>query len=58
MSERMEWKIKRIQRNIKQIDVAAYLNCSNTLVSLYENEKSDMSPERIKQYKLFIESNN
>ncbi|WP_136606450.1 helix-turn-helix domain-containing protein [Paenibacillus dokdonensis] len=58
MSERMEWKIKRIQRNIKQIDVAAYLKCSSTLISLYENNKGEMSPERINRYKQFIEGNN
>lgn len=58
MSERMEWKIKRIQRNIKQIDVATHLKCSSTLISLYENNKGEMSPEFIARYKQFIESNN
>ncbi|KOP64102.1 hypothetical protein AMS62_01725 [Bacillus sp. FJAT-18019] len=58
MSERMEWKIKRIQRNIKQLDVAAHLKCSSTLISLYENNKGEMSPEFIARYQQFIESNN
>ncbi|QOS80167.1 helix-turn-helix transcriptional regulator [Paenibacillus sp. JNUCC31] len=58
MSERMDWKIKRIQHNIKQIDVTEHLKCSSTLISLYENNKGEMSPERIERYKQFIEGNN
>lgn len=55
MNERMEWKIKRIQRGIKQNDVAKHLNCSSTLLSLYENDKGEMSEERIKHYKQYID---
>lgn len=55
MNERMEYKIKRIQRGIKQNDVAKHLNCSSTLLSLFENDRGQMSNERIKQYKQFID---
>lgn len=55
--ERMEWKIKRIQQQIKQNTIAAHLNCSSTLISLYENNKGDMSEYRINQYKQFISNN-
>lgn len=57
MNDRMEWKIKRIQRQIKQNSVATHLNCSSTLISLYENGKGDMSQHRINKYKQFISNN-
>jgi transcriptional regulator with XRE-family HTH domain len=58
MSDRMAWKIKRIQQNIKQITVASFLNCSSTLLSLYENDKSDMSADKVTRYKNYIQGNN
>lgn len=57
MSDRMEWKIKRIQNKIKQNEIAVYLNCSSTLISLYENNKGEMSKYRIDKYKGYIECN-
>ena len=57
MSDRMEWKIKRIQQKIKQIDVASHLNCSSTLISLYENDKGSMSQLMINKYEQFIQGN-
>ncbi|MEK3877166.1 XRE family transcriptional regulator [Paenibacillus sp. FSL M7-0420] len=56
MNDRMEWKIKRIQQQIKQNIVAAHIGCSSTLISLYENNKGEMSEYRVKQYKNFIEA--
>lgn len=58
MSDRMEWKLLRIQKKIKQTEIAEYLKCSSTLISLYENDKGQMSPERIKRYQQFIGESN
>lgn len=55
MSQRFEWKIKRMAKKIKQSEIAKYLNCSQTLVSFYENEKMDMDQSKVRQYKQFIE---
>lgn len=57
MNDRLAWKMKRIEKRIKQKDVAAYLNCSSALLSLYENEKESMSADKIAKYKNYIECN-
>lgn len=57
MNDRLAWKMKRIEKRIKQKDVAAYLGCSNALLSLYENEKESMSADKVASYKNYIQSN-
>lgn len=57
MSERLSWKLKRIEHGIKLKDIAAYLKVTPSHVCMYEGNKCDMSPDKIRKYKQFIEGN-
>lgn len=50
----MDLFIMRRQKRIKLKQLAAHLNCSIALISLYENDKSQMSYEKVQKYKSFI----
>jgi uncharacterized protein YqhQ len=55
MSDRMSWKLQRIQKKIKIRQLQDYLKCTHALISMYENEKCEMSPEKVRKYKQYIE---
>ncbi|HWJ80187.1 MAG TPA: helix-turn-helix transcriptional regulator [Niallia sp.] len=46
--------IMRRSKGIKLRQVAEYCNCSISLISLYENQKTTMCNEKVKKYKKFI----
>lgn len=51
------WKLKRIGKGIKLSgDLAKYVNCTHSLISMYENEKAPMAANKIERYKAFIEA--
>lgn len=51
---RMDWKLKRISKGIKQNKIAELLFVSGALISQFENNKSDMNSHLIEQYKAII----
>lgn len=56
MLEIQEYKIKRIRKGIKVIQIAKELKCSPALISRFENHGIPMTTERMKKYREFIET--
>lgn len=54
-NQRMRYKVMRIKKGIKLIDVAKAIDCSHSLISLYESNKCDMSLDKVRKYKAYIE---
>ncbi len=52
--KRMELKLLRIEKGIKQKDIAETLNCSASLISQFEKNKRDMATELKEQYESII----
>lgn len=55
---RFDWKIERIRKNIKLKELANELMCSEAHICKYENNKGNMSEEKIKLYQDFIKNYN
>lgn len=56
MNERELYLILRRRKGISQIELARVLNCSQSLISRFEKNKCEMSDDKIKKYKQYIES--
>lgn len=56
MNERELYLILRRRKGISQIELAKVLNCSQSLISRFEKNKCEMSDDKIKRYKQYIES--
>lgn len=56
MNERELYLILRRRKKISQIELAKVLNCSQSLISRYEKNECEMSDDKIKKYKQYIES--
>lgn len=56
MNERELYLILRRRKGISQIELARVLNCSQSLISRYEKNECEMSEDKIKRYKQYIES--
>ncbi|MGM7635496.1 helix-turn-helix domain-containing protein [Bacillus sp. Hm123] len=56
MTEKEEYLLKRRRKNIRLVQLASVLGCSHALISMYENNKSNMSQERINKYKNYIDN--
>ena len=56
MNERELYLILRRRKKISQIELAKVLNCSQSLISRYEKNECEMSEDKIKRYKQYIES--
>ncbi|QDH19788.1 helix-turn-helix domain-containing protein [Saccharibacillus brassicae] len=54
--EKMDYKLKRISKGIKQKDIAKELQVSAALVSYFENDKREMTPTTIQHYKSMIDN--
>lgn len=52
---RMEWKLKRISKGIKQKELAKQLQVSAALLSQFEQYKSNMNDDLIAKYQRIIE---
>lgn len=48
--------MKRIAKKITLKEIADEIGCSIALVSKYENEKRNMSSDKVKQYEEYIEN--
>jgi len=55
MNERTEYKLERIRKKIKLIDVVKAIGISAGTISRYENDKRDMTEEVIEKYKKYID---
>jgi len=51
---RMELKLLRIEKGIKQKDIAEELNCSASLISQFEKNKRDMTMDFKQRYESII----
>jgi transcriptional regulator with XRE-family HTH domain len=51
-------RVIRFIKRIKQKELAAYLECTYNLISMWENGKSGMSLEKIEKYRYFISNYN
>lgn len=56
MNERELYLILRRRKRISQIELAKVLNCSQSLISRFEKNECEMSEDKIKKYKQYIES--
>lgn len=56
MDERELYLILRRRKKISQNELAKVLNCSQSLISRYEKNECEMSEDKIKRYKQYIES--
>ncbi|WP_411347486.1 helix-turn-helix domain-containing protein [Paenibacillus sp. WLX2291] len=54
---RMEWKLKRISKGIKQKELAKQLQVSAALLSQFEQCKTNMNDDLIAKYQQIIEDN-
>lgn len=52
--ERMELKLLRIEKGIKQKDIAEEMNCSASLISQFEKNKRDMAKNLKEKYESII----
>ncbi|WP_322922139.1 helix-turn-helix transcriptional regulator [Paenibacillus campi] len=52
---RMEWKLKRISKGIKQKELAKQLQVSAALLSQFEQHKTNMNDDLIAKYQRIIE---
>lgn len=53
---RKQFKLLRIERDIKQKDIASQLNISASLLSQFENNKRTMPENLVLQYMRIIEN--
>jgi transcriptional regulator with XRE-family HTH domain len=56
ITEKEYYIIKRKRKGITTIELAKVLNCSQSLVSRFENGKRNMSKEKVVAYKSYIEN--
>jgi len=55
MNERFSWKVKRIGNGIKLKEIAAHLKVTSSHVCMFEGNKCEMAPDKVRKYKQFIE---
>lgn len=51
---RFEWKVERMKKKITIEEIADYIGCSGSLISLYENNKRGMKWDKVEGYKEYI----
>ncbi|OLN22907.1 transcriptional regulator [Domibacillus antri] len=54
---KQEYFLLRRQKKIRMVDLAAYIGCSQSLISKYETGVADMSEKKIQLYREYIEKN-
>lgn len=55
MDNRMEWKLKRIQKKIPLSgELAKYVSVSYNMISMHENGHCTMSEDKVSRYKSYI----
>ncbi|WP_003545425.1 hypothetical protein [Desulfotomaculum nigrificans] len=47
--------LKRKKKKIKLTEIANHIKCTPQLLSMYENEKCDISEEKLNMYKKYID---
>lgn len=55
MTEHILYFLKRREKEITQIELAAHLKCSQALISRYEKGNGTMSKEKISLYRQYID---
>lgn len=51
------WKLERISKGIKLSGaLEKYVGVSKSMISMHENDKAQLAPERVERYKSFISS--
>lgn len=53
---RFQWKIKRISKKIKLKDIARHVNVSDAMICMHEKNERNLSYDKERQYKDFIEN--
>lgn len=57
MEDLMKYKLLRISKGIKLSgEIADYVGCKYTLLSMYEHDKTPMTQDKIQRYKFFIDN--
>lgn len=56
MTEREHYFLQRKRKKIKLHEIANQIGCSVALLSMYENGKTQISPDKERKYKQFIEN--
>ncbi|MBS3679945.1 helix-turn-helix transcriptional regulator [Ornithinibacillus massiliensis] len=55
MNEKEYYLILRRRKGIGQLELSQLLNCSQSLISKFENDDCKMSKDKIERYKDYIE---
>lgn len=55
MNDRQIWKLHRIAKNIKIIEIANELGISSAYISMHESGKANMNTKLLNKYKTYIE---
>lgn len=55
MNEKELYLILRRRKKISQMELALFLNCSQSLISRYEKDECTMSDDKVKRYKQYID---
>lgn len=53
--ERYLWSLKRKGKGITQLQIAEAIGYSESMINKFERGRRDMLPERLEQYKKYIE---
>ncbi|MGN8235384.1 helix-turn-helix domain-containing protein [Priestia flexa] len=56
MNEKEFYFLKRKQLKIRMIALANYMNCSQSLISRYENGQRSLSEIKLQKYREFIDN--
>lgn len=55
MNKKDEYFLKRRHKKITHMELAKYLNCSQSLISRYETGECGMSKTKIERYRQYID---
>ncbi len=56
MNKREEYLLKRRRKKITHIELAVYMNCSQSLISRFETGNCGMAKEKIQRYREYIDN--
>lgn len=57
MDEKQKYFLLRRKKKIRMVDLAAYIGCSQSLISKFETNVAEMSEAKKKKYKEYINEN-
>jgi predicted transcriptional regulator len=56
IDKRLYYTMQRKRKHIKLKEVAEYIQCSKSLISMYENSQANLSPDKERKYIEYIEN--